>query len=147
MFDLPRHVGEAALARVEGAVAQAQCGQETILLVEDEPAILAIAAEILRRQGYSVLTAISPDEAIKLANEHAGNISLLLTDVIMPEMNGRDLAQKLLSLYPQLKRVFMSGYTSDIITHHGVLDEGVHFIQKPFSITSLAAMVREALDN
>ena len=146
-FDLPRHVGGVALARVEGAVVQAQCGQETILLVEDEPAILAIATEILRRQGYTVLAANSPDDAINLAMEHAGYISLLLTDVIMPEMNGRDLAKKLLSLNPKLKRVFMSGYTSDIIAHHGVLDEGVHFIQKPFSITSLAAKVREALDN
>jgi len=146
-FYLPRHVGEVALARVERAVEQSQCGQETILLVEDEPAILAVATEILRRQGYTVLAANSPDEAVNLAKEHTGNISLLLTDVIMPEMNGRDLAKKLLLLHPQLKRVFMSGYTADIITHHGVLDEGVHFIQKPFTITSLVAKVREVLDN
>ncbi len=69
-----------------------------------------------------------------------------MTDVVMPEMNGRDLAKNLLSLYPHLKRLFMSGYTANVIAHHGVLDEGVHFIQKPFSIKGLAAKVREALD-
>ena len=69
-----------------------------------------------------------------------------MTDVVMPEMNGRDLAKKLLSLYPNLKRLFMSGYTANVIAHHNVLDEGVHFIQKPFSIKDLAAMVRKALD-
>jgi DNA-binding NtrC family response regulator len=76
--------------------------------------------------------------------EHSGEIHLLLTDVIMPEMNGRDLAKKLLSLYPGLKRLFMSGYTADIIAHHGVLDDKVQFIQKPFSLDALAARVRAA---
>jgi YesN/AraC family two-component response regulator len=69
-----------------------------------------------------------------------------MTDVVMPEMNGRDLAKNLLSLYPSLKRLFMSGYTANVIAHHGVLDEGVHFIQKPFSINDLAGKVREVLD-
>jgi len=121
-------------------------GKETILLVEDEPAILDVASEILKRLGYTVLAANSPDEAMCKAREHVGDITLLLTDVVMPEMNGRDLAKKLHSLYPHLKRLFMSGYTSDIIAHHGVLDIGVSFIQKPFTVTALAAKVREVLD-
>ena len=92
-----------------------------------------------------MLTAGTPGEAIRLAGEHTGEIHLLLTDVVMPEMDGRNLAKKMLSLYPNLKRLFMSGYTADVIAHRGVLDEGASFIQKPFSIKELAAKVREAL--
>ena len=102
---------------------------------------------MLEKQGYRVLTAGTPGEAIRLAEEYTGEIHLLMTDVVMPEMNGRDLAKKMLSLYPNLKRLFMSGYTANVIAHHGVLDEGVHFIQKPFSRKDLAAKVREALDH
>jgi response regulator RpfG family c-di-GMP phosphodiesterase len=121
-------------------------GNETILLVEDEPMILKMTTTMLELQGYKVLLAATPGEAIVLAKEHAGEIHILITDVVMPEMNGRDLAQKLLSLYPNLKRLFMSGYTANVIAHHGVLDEGIHFIQKPFSMIDLAANVREVLD-
>ena len=81
-----------------------------------------------------------------LAQEHGGEIHLLITDVIMPEMNGRELAERLQSLYPDLEVLFMSGYTADVIAHRGVLDEGVHFMQKPFSSRDLAIKVREALD-
>ena len=81
-----------------------------------------------------------------MAEEHAGEINLVMTDVIMPEMNGRELAKNLLSLRPDLKRLFMSGYTADVIAHRGVIDEGMNFIQKPFSIQDLAAKVRGALD-
>ena len=142
---LPRHAGRVARG-VTGGGQPAPRGRETILLVEDEPAILNITNLMLLRQGYTVLAADSPGEAIRLAREHAGDISLLITDVIMPEMNGRDLARNLLSLYPQLKRLFMSGYTAEVIAHHGVLDEGVHFIQKPFAMPALADRVREVLD-
>ena len=93
-----------------------------------------------------MLEAATPGEAVRLAREHAGAIHLLMTDVVMPEMNGRDLARTLLALYPGLKRLFMSGYTADVIAHHGVLDEGVHFIQKPFSKEDLAAGVSKALE-
>ena len=141
---LPRFVGDVDHAPVEEVIAKR--GQETILLVEDEPAILNITSMLLTKQGYTVLAANSPLEAIRLAGEHAGEVSLLMTDVVMPDMNGRDLAEKLLSQYPALKRLFMSGYTADIIAHHGVLDEGVHFIQKPFTMLDLAAKVRETLD-
>ena len=142
---LPRHLGKAEQMRKEGPPVPTARGQETILLVEDEPAILTMATRMLARQGYIVLAAGTPGEAIRLAREHPGAIHLLMTDVIMPEMNGRDLSQNLLSFYPDLKRLFMSGYPADIIAHHGVLDEGVYFIQKPFSIQDLAAKVREAL--
>ncbi len=121
-------------------------GEETILLVEDEPAILKVTTMMLERMGYTVLPASSPVEGIRLAKEFAGEIDLLITDVIMPEMNGRDLAHELLSHYPQLKRLFMSGYTANTIAHHGVLDPGVEFIQKPFSIQDLSTRVREVLN-
>jgi PAS domain S-box-containing protein len=142
---LPRYQGLPDAPR-ETPGARSSVGEETILLVEDEPAILEVAAEILIRQGYRVLAASSPEEALRLAGQCGGAIALLLTDVVMPGMNGRELAKRLQSLYPHLKRLFMSGYTSDIIAHHGVLDEGVHFIQKPFTLAGLAAKVREVLD-
>jgi response regulator RpfG family c-di-GMP phosphodiesterase len=121
-------------------------GRETILLVEDEHAILKLAKRMLETQGYTVLAASLPGEAIRLAKEHIGEIHLLMTDVIMPEMNGRDLAKNLLSLYPFIKRLFTSGYTADVIANQGILDEGVHFIQKPFSMQDLAAKVHEVLE-
>jgi PAS domain S-box-containing protein len=121
-------------------------GQETVLLVEDEPSILKLTTLMLEKLGYKVLAALTPGEAIHLAELHPGEIHLLMTDVIMPEMNGRDLADKLIFNYPHLKLLFMSGYTADVIAHHGVLDEGVHFIRKPFSKMGLAARVREALE-
>jgi PAS domain S-box-containing protein len=142
---LPRHAGEAQQTGTSSPAA-APRGQETILVVEDEPAILELAATILERQGYTVLAAPTPAEAIHLATRHPGPIHLLLTDMIMPGMNGRDLANSLLAANPHLKSLFMSGYTAGAIGHHGVLDADVSFIQKPFSINELAAKVRETLD-
>jgi PAS domain S-box-containing protein len=142
---LPRHVGGTEPVRTEGAAVPAARGQETILLVEDEPAILEMVTAMLEMQGYTVLGSSTPGEAIRLARERAGEVHLLMTDVVMPGMNGRELARNLLSIRPHLKRLFMSGYTAEVIAHHGVLDEGVHFIQKPFSIEDLAARVRETL--
>ena len=142
---LPRHAGQAAATRTEPARALPRSSGETVLLVEDEPAILAIARKVLARLGYTVLTARTPGEAIGLAETPAREIHLLMTDVVMPEMNGRDLARRILSIHPKLKCLFMSGYTANVIAHHGVLDEGVHFIQKPFSMEDLAAKVRQAL--
>ncbi len=122
-------------------------GNETILLVEDEKAILRMTKLMLERLGYTVLTASSPNEAISIVEDSNNNaIHLLMTDVVMPEMNGRDLSKKLLSIYPGLKCLFMSGYTANVIAHHGVLDTGVQFINKPFSKQDLAAKVREVLD-
>jgi len=143
---LPRHVGKAVPVRLDGATGTVAPGRETILLVEDEAPLLEITQRMLERRGYKVLTASSPGQAIQLAREHAGTIDLLITDVVMPEMNGRDLAKNILSLYPQTKRLFMSGYTADVIAHQGVLDKGVFFIQKPFSAQDLAATVRKVLE-
>ena len=120
-------------------------GNETILLVEDEPELIDLCKTMLESLGYRVLAAGGPSEAIMLAEQYAGAIDLVLTDVVMPEMNGRDLCKKLLSLYPDLKRVFMSGHTINIIAHHGVLEEGVCFIQKPFSLLDLSSKICEAL--
>ena len=144
---LPRHEGKAGHVQQEGTAESTPKGNETVLLVEDELAILKITAAILKNIGYKVLSANTPGEAMQLAREHAGDIHLLMTDIVMPEMNGRDLAKNLLSIYPGMKRLFMSGYTADVIAHHGVLDDGVHFIQKPFNLNLLAGKLREVLDN
>ncbi|MCF8038289.1 MAG: transporter substrate-binding domain-containing protein [Desulfohalobiaceae bacterium] len=119
---------------------------ETVLIVEDEPSILKLAKTMLQQLGYSVLETTSPKEALHLAKKHSGEIHLLISDVVMPEMNGRDLAEKLQTDYPKLKVLFMSGYTANVIAHRGVLDAGVHFIQKPFSSRELAVKAREALE-
>jgi response regulator RpfG family c-di-GMP phosphodiesterase len=108
--------------------------------------ILDMTAKMLDLQGYKILPASTPGEAIRIACEYVGHIDILMTDVVMPEMNGRELARNLLSLFPEMKRLFMSGYTANVIAHHGVLDEGVHFIQKPFAMEELAAKIREILD-
>ena len=141
---LPRHEGSVEPVRTDGPARPAG-GHETILLVEDDLAILRVTRKMLEAEGYKVLAAPSPGEAIRIAAEQAGEIDLLLTDVVMPDMNGRELAEHLLSRHPHLTRLFTSGYTADVIAHHGVLDKGVHFIQKPFSTAELAAKVREAL--
>jgi CheY-like chemotaxis protein len=143
---LPRYIGEDEIQPADAAQPATPHGRETVLLVEDEPAILTLVAHILSGQGYRVMRASSPKEALQIADAHVGTIDLLLTDVIMPDMNGRDLAEALRSRYPDVRAVFMSGYTSDVIAKHGVLDDGVSFLQKPFSIDSLSGKVREALD-
>jgi len=121
-------------------------GHETILLAEDEAAILDMVKQILEDFGYRVLAASTPGEAIRVAKEYTGEIHLLITDVVMPEMNGHELAKNLLSLHPKLKCLYMSGYSANVIARQGMLDEGINFIQKPFSMQAFAAKVREALD-
>ena len=142
---LPCYAAEEVPTAVGDGAPALSRGHETVLLVEDEPSVLRMAKVMLERNGYTVLTAVTPAEAIRAAREQAGDIHLLMTDVVMPEMNGRDLARELQTLYPNLKCLFMSGYTADVIAHHGVLDEGVCFLQKPFSLRELADKVREAL--
>jgi len=133
-----------AVAKSKEKMADAAMGgYETILLVEDEPAILEMTEKMLQYLGYNVITASNPCEAFLMVEKLKDEIHLLITDVIMPEMNGRELAEQLHTLNPELKTLFMSGYTADVIAHHGVLAEGVHFIQKPFSKQDLAAKVRE----
>ncbi|WP_449257998.1 PAS domain S-box protein [Chlorobium limicola] len=121
-------------------------GKGTILLVEDEPEILKLCRMVLEKIGYSVFTANTPEKALQIAEEHGRAIHLLLTDVIMPEMNGRDLAFKLHSIQPEMKVIYMSGYTADNIASHGVIDTDVQFIQKPFSINTLRQKVCNVLE-
>jgi two-component system, cell cycle sensor histidine kinase and response regulator CckA len=102
---------------------------------------------MIEKIGYRVLTAETPSAAVQLAQEHAGKIDLLMTDVVMPEMNGWDLSKKLQDIHPGIKMLFTSGYTADTIAHHNVLDEEMHFIQKPFTMRDLSAKLREAMDN
>jgi len=144
---LPRHVdGPAPAVVLSNAGKAGLSGDETILLVEDELALLGLGKTILERLGYTVLAASTPKEAIRLVSGHSTAIHLLLTDVIMPEMTGVDLAKRLLPVIPGLNCLFMSGYTANVIAHHGVLDDRVNFIPKPFSAQELALKVRAVLD-
>lgn len=121
-------------------------GHETILLVEDEKNILEMTCKMLQRMGYRVLPAPTPGKALKISDaSDTQGIDLLMTDVVMPEMNGRDLAGKILQSHPDCRCLFMSGYTANVIARHGVLDKGVHFLSKPFSLQTLSTKVREAL--
>jgi PAS domain S-box-containing protein len=131
-------------------------GSETILLVEDEPSILRMTHIMLERKGYNVVSASTPAEAMEKAKKYSGSsdssdssnsIDLLMSDVVMPEMNGRDLAGQITALYPDIRILFMSGYTANVIAHQGILDDGVAFIQKPFSISDITVKVREVLGN
>jgi two-component system, cell cycle sensor histidine kinase and response regulator CckA len=143
---LSRHEGKAAKTQEKSTTEIPPGRGETVLLVEDDLSILKLTEKILYGKGYTVLTADTPSQAMGLVKEYTGKIHLLITDVIMPGMNGCEPAGQLQSLYPNLKCVFMSGYTANIIAHQGVLNEGVHFIQKPFSRRDLAKIVRKVLD-
>jgi PAS domain S-box-containing protein len=121
-------------------------GSETIILVEDNDQVLKLAERILKKQGYRVIPAPNGQEAIETMKKHEGPVHLLLTDVVMQGMNGRELYETVIMKYPNVKALFMSGYTDNIIAHRGILEEGLHFIQKPFSKQSLTTKVREVLD-
>jgi CheY-like chemotaxis protein len=121
-------------------------GTETVLIVEDEEHVRGLAERILAQYGYRVMTASRPGEALSLVTAGSEPIDLLLLDVIMPEMNGRSLAEQILTIRPGTRVVYMSGYTDDAIGHHGVLEPGTWFIHKPFTPWALAGKVREALD-
>ncbi len=140
---LPRHAMQFVKVENESSAAVPRGNGETVLVVEDEAAMLKLVSTILFDLGYTVLTANTPAAAIDLVREQPAGIQLLLTDVIMPEMNGRDLADRLGLLCPGLKCLFMSGYTGNVIAIQSMLDEEAHFIQKPFSVRELAAKVRQ----
>jgi PAS domain S-box-containing protein len=142
---LPRADEGTSRVKPGGAGSQAR-GDETVLLVEDEGQILNLGRRILAQQGYTVLAAPSPEAALALATHHPGPIHLLITDVVMPGMNGKELFERIRTGRPKVICLYMSGYTADVIAHHGVLDEGVRFLQKPFRIRELAEKVRAVLD-
>jgi len=141
---LPR-VEEAVEPKTPRTTAEPLTGSETILVVEDEGAVRTLVRRALERYGYRVLTAGTPNEAIELARVTGDRIDLLISDVVLPQMSGRALADRILPTTPETRLLFMSGYTDDAIVHHGVLDEGTPFIQKPFTPQALARKVRQVL--
>jgi two-component system, cell cycle sensor histidine kinase and response regulator CckA len=130
----------------EGADVRISEGTETILLVEDDEMVRKLVNEVLDNEGYRLLEAANGVAALSICAQYEEPIHLLLTDVVMPEMSGRELANRLAAVRSELKVLYMSGYTDDVIVHHGVLDEGTEFIQKPFTPDVLARKIREVLD-
>ncbi len=122
-------------------------GSETILVVEDERAILDLTRKTLGKLGYNVLAASNPYDAIEIVRDNTCTIDLLLTDVVMPEMNGKELSDYLHNICPEIKSLFMSGYMNDVIAKHGIVEKGMNFISKPFSILDLSTKVRTILDS
>ncbi len=143
---IPRDWSAVPQAHAEEKAMTPPTGRETILLVEDEEEVMEVVRQQLLFLGYRVLSAACPARALELAVEYRSEIDLLLSDVVMPEMNGRQLGEKILEIDPAVRLLFMSGYTTEVIAHHGMLDQGVNFIQKPFSIKELAAQLRQILD-
>lgn len=129
----------------ESVKATEENGTETILLVEDDKQVRKLTHTILKRQGYNVMVAENGPQALDLLHQYDGPLHLLLTDVVMPEMNGKHLFERISELYPEIRVVYMSGYTDNVIARHGVLDAGTHFIQKPFTVKALASKIRTAL--
>jgi DNA-binding NtrC family response regulator len=121
-------------------------GTETILVVEDEEEVLKLAGRILSRHGYRILKTSSANEALEIFRERKEPIHLILTDVVMPQMSGRELTDRCREIRQDFKVLYMSGYTDNAITHHGVLEEGMNYLQKPFTVDGLARKVREVLD-
>jgi CheY-like chemotaxis protein len=122
-------------------------GSETVLLVEDEDTVRHLASELLEESGYVVLSAGGGEEAINFATTHKDHIDLLITDVVMPKVSGKEVAEQLKKIHPETKVLFMSGYTDEAIVHHGIVDSNIAFIQKPFSEQALAHKIREVLDS
>jgi CheY-like chemotaxis protein len=122
-------------------------GTETVLIAEDEASVRSLVARVLRDRGYTVLEASNGQEALDAAQKYEGEILLLITDIIMPGMNGKDLAAQLQSIRPDIRTLYVSGYTENAIVHRGILDSEVDFLQKPFTTRNLARKVREVLDS
>ncbi|SMC22300.1 PAS domain S-box-containing protein [Desulfacinum hydrothermale DSM 13146] len=144
---LPRHNGKTEDSEVEQDAEVPRGHGETVLLVEDEPSLLLLGQTMLETLGYQVLTAGTPQEALRHAREYPAKIHLLITDVVMPQKTGKDLCEAIQAIRPEIKVLFMSGYPSNVIAPQGVLEPGVHFIQKPFSLTTLGHRVRAVLSS
>jgi two-component system cell cycle sensor histidine kinase/response regulator CckA len=144
---LPRVTDHAAELAVEATppVPSAR-GSETVLLVEDEDSVRELVQELLQAVGYQVLSAARPADALRLADDYAGPLHLLVTDVVMPQMSGPDLAHRLRGMRPQLKVLYLSGYSPGMVADRGVLEDGAMFLQKPFSAEALETKVRDTLD-
>jgi len=121
-------------------------GVGTILVVEDEEDVQKAVLDVLKKQGYSVLEAADEEDALLICQQYKDTIHLMVTDVVMPKISGPELAKRLVAFHPEMKVLYMSGYTDNAIVHHGVLDKGVNFIQKPFTVGGLARKVREFLE-
>jgi CheY-like chemotaxis protein len=144
---LPRDLAGTASELVKpSGVPRRATGTETLVVVEDEDVLRKVAKRALVEAGYTVLTAANADEALLTCAQHAGEIELLVTDVVMPRTSGKELAQILSKARPAIKVLYMSGYTDNAIGHHGVLDAGTHFLAKPFTAADLARKVRDVLD-
>jgi len=143
---LPRAAGAAEPRPFDHPVAVASRGTETILFVEDDDQVRAMARKILRRAGYHVLEASNAGEALLICEQHQPRIDLLVTDVVLPRMSGRHLAERLAKVRPGMKTVFVSGYTADAAIHHGLVESGIHYLAKPMTPSSLTKKVREVLD-
>ncbi|GAB4451852.1 MAG: hypothetical protein Kow0031_34390 [Anaerolineae bacterium] len=142
---LPRVEAPAKISGTTALEPESVYGTETILVVEDEVMVRQLVCETLAAFGYQVIEAKSAADGLRLAMETTSPLHLLLTDVIMPEINGRQLYQKLAGIRPEIKVLYMSGYTDNVIVHHGILDEGINFLQKPFSVQSLTRKVKQVL--
>jgi CheY-like chemotaxis protein len=142
---LPAAEAKAAVEASGQEPAAALRGSETILVLEDEARVRKLVCEVLAGRGYRVLEAVRGEEAIRMAREHKGRIHLLLTDVVMPEMSGPQALEQIRARHPNVKVLFMSGYTDEAMVHHGILDSGAAFLQKPFLPETLARKVREVL--
>src|SRR5207302_10222538 len=143
---LPRIDAAPERLREPAATGTVPVGSETILLVEDQVEVRNVTRRLLAARGYQVLVAGSGDEALRLSQQHTGPLHLLLTDVVMPGRSGGEVARLLTAARPSLKVLYLSGYTDESIVHHGVLDPGVAFLQKPFTAEALARKVREVID-
>ncbi|MGO9567735.1 MAG: ATP-binding protein [Desulfomonilaceae bacterium] len=143
---LPRVLDQSeTVHETQSAEAKPQ-GKETVLVVEDDEIVRNLAAEVLDTLGYSTLSARDPERALAISRSHEGPIHLLLTDVVLPQMDGRSLFKSLSASRPEMKVLYISGYTEDFIVHHGVLDLGVQFLAKPFTVDALATRIRRILD-
>jgi two-component system cell cycle sensor histidine kinase/response regulator CckA len=142
----PRAEGEVAKLADEGKSELGLSGVETVLIAEDEPSVRTLTVRILLARGYKILEASNGREALDIAREYDGDIHLVITDVVMPGMGGSELVAQLEMVRPGIKALFVSGYTDNAIVHHGILDSNVAFLQKPFTVESLACKVREVID-